>query len=126
MKRTPLRRTSKLRRVGARFERDEGAIGAFRRALAARSPDRCERCGRNQKQLWASPLHSGRNWFEAHHIVGRGRAQGWLGLHDPEINGLRVCCMCHDRLTLDPHSGILAQAKIDRAYRLFEAWRAGR
>lgn len=124
MKRTPLerssppRRSSKIRKVGKRAERDQAKVRAFREALARRSPVHCEHCGRMERP----------RRLDGHHIVGRARGVGWPALHDPEVNGLRVCRWpCHMWLTDWPYAGTSRdQDRIDGAYFEFEAWRAGR
>jgi len=64
--------------------------------------------------------------METHHIVNRARGVGWPALHDPDVNSLRVDEWCHVVLTEEPHNGKFAQARIDRAFAAFGAWRAGR
>lgn len=78
MKRSsPLRRTGRLRQVGARAKREAAALALFRRAVLERAGGRCERCGK------AGRLH-------AHHIRPRSRG----GKHEL-ANGAALCPACH-------------------------------
>lgn len=81
-------RHNKLRRIGARTEREADEVTDFQLAVYARADGVCERCGHRR------PL-------EAHHIVPRGRGRGWEHLHNAAINGAALCAGdagCHQRV----------------------------
>lgn len=83
MKRSPLKRKTRLRKRGARAEREAEALAEFRRAVLARARWVCERCS---ERAGFMPY----TWLHAHHIKPRSRG----GTHDPE-NGAALCGYCH-------------------------------
>lgn len=85
-----LRRTSKLRRVGARAAREAQALQDFRREVFKRAEYCCERCG----VFWPKGVG-----LEAHHRLPRARG----GSHDPS-NGAALCFSCH----IGVHAGTAA------------------
>lgn len=121
----PMKRTGRLRPVGARAKRDGDARAIFRAHVLERSGGVCERCLRSS--AFGRVVR-----IDAHHIVGRGRGVGWPRLHDPELNGLGVCAdACHPELTLDPKDQKAPRGRMDyqkriaRAFAAFDRWRAG-
>lgn len=75
---SPLRRTKRLSKVGARATREAEAVRQFRSIVLSRASWKCQRCGldflKNAAQL------------EAHHLKPRARG----GSHDPD-NGRALC-----------------------------------
>jgi 5-methylcytosine-specific restriction endonuclease McrA len=86
---SPLRRTGRLSRVGARARREQEAWTDGKAAALQRAGGRCEWCGERR-----SDLH-------VHHVVSRARAPGWALLHDPS-NLKALCFFCHDAAHRDP------------------------
>lgn len=76
-RRTRLAPGKRLRRVGARAEREREALLAFQDAVMARAHGACERCMR-------------RKGVHAHHLLPRSRG----GKHTLE-NGAALCARCH-------------------------------
>lgn len=82
----PIRRKSRLPRLGRRGKQAQKALKLFRAVVLARAKSRCQRC--NTK---VDPRS-----LEAHHLLPRARG----GSHDPE-NGAALCRDCHRAV----HSG---------------------
>lgn len=79
MKRSPLRRTTRVRAVSTRMRATLPAKRAMRAGVSARAKGRCEVCGA------AGPL-------EVHHVVKRS-----AGGQDTIQNGIALCIPCHAR-----------------------------
>ena len=85
MKRSPLRRRSRLRAIGRAAARREARLRVLRPLLAERSGGRCEVpwCAKRQK-------------LDPHHIEKR-----WHGAATDDLQKLlHVCRACHDRFDL--------------------------
>lgn len=91
MKRTPLRRRTPLRSVGARKLRTQSAERAFREALIARSGGRCEVVTPACPDGWHEGAHG-------HHCWPSDRDRN---IHDPN-RGLFVCAPAHDYIHRSP------------------------
>ena len=83
MRRTPLRRTTHLRSVGATSKRLRAGYAASQQVVFARARGKCE-------NPWCRK--AGRDY---HHIVKRSR-----GRDDSPLNLLFLCRSCHDRTDL--------------------------
>ncbi len=100
MKRTPvkriaIKRKTKLKPKGARSVKkaksvatDKDAAKVFHREVINRAMSvggLCERC------------HC-RRPLQAHHMVTRARAKGWVLLHNASANGAALCAGCHTKV----------------------------
>ena len=117
MKRSPLRRKTKLhpgktrlrrtqlRRAGRRYDREQEAQRLFRASVLCISPRTgkirawCANTSRSDHLL-------GEPATDAHHLCPRSRGVGHPMLHDPR-NGIPLCRSCHDAVHQGRHPDLL-------------------
>ena len=84
-----MKRRAPLRSRGRRAEREAEAAQKF--ALAVLRRPHCERC--RIINPWG--MRRFERKFHPHHLVSRARGAGWKYLHNPDVNGSKLCMRCH-------------------------------
>ncbi|MBI1383024.1 MAG: hypothetical protein GC161_18290 [Planctomycetaceae bacterium] len=82
----PIRRKTRMARLGRRGKRVQKAVQIFRAVVLARAKSRCQRCSKKVPPAL----------LEAHHLLPRARG----GDHNPD-NGAALCRECRRQI----HSG---------------------
>lgn len=110
LKRTPLARGRKrIKQRGAKAEREQPALDAFRAALIARSGGECEAPAYVQTptRVIVVPHSSTARHHAGAHSHHQYPEDHDRGVHDP-ARGLYVCTASHDWAHLHPDDGALA------------------